>query len=126
MKKSLFYFAGISAIILSGCYKDKVDELYPGTGLFIPCDTTSTISYTTHIKPIMEDFCYSCHSGSHPSSGFNIESYESLRSYALTNNQLIGRLEGLGNWNQMPQNFQLDQCQLRQFELWVAEGAPNN
>ena len=125
MKKIIFLVV-LSAAAISGCYKDNVDELYPGAGLFTPCDTTSTMSYSTHIKPIMENYCYSCHSGNNPSSGFNIDTHAALQHYALTNNELIGRLENLGTWNQMPQNFSLDPCQLRQFELWVAAGAPNN
>lgn len=125
MKKFLC-LAGFSAIVLTACYKDNVDELYPGNGLFTPCDTTSTMSYATHIVPIMENYCYSCHSGSNPSSGFRIDNYTALRHYALTNGELVGRIRGSGSWNQMPQNFSLDECQLRQIEIWVAAGAPNN
>ncbi len=125
MRKIFLVFLLFSTLF-TACYKDKLSELYVGADLFTPCDTVSTVSYSNHILPLMENYCFSCHSGTAPSSSFRIDTHASLQQYALTNNELLGHLEGSGGWSQMPQNFQLNQCQIRQFEIWIADGALNN
>jgi hypothetical protein len=94
-------------------------------GLFTPCDTTSVITYSNHIKPLMENFCYSCHSGPNPSSGFRIDTYAALHPYAASG-ELLGRIHADPGWNRMPESFPLERCQVAQFELWVAGGALDN
>lgn len=123
--KKLIFLTGFAALMLTACYRDSVEELYPHADLFSQCDTTSTITYSGHITTLMQNYCYSCHSGSNPSSGFSIDSYNELQPYALSG-ELIGRIHGDPGYNRMPPTFPLDQCQIRTFELWVNAGAPNN
>jgi hypothetical protein len=124
MKKFIFLFS-FAVILFTACYRDNVEELYPGAGLFTPCDTTSVMTYSTHITTLMQNYCYSCHSGSSPSSGFRIDTYSALQPYAASG-ELMARLHGDPGWNRMPESFPLEPCQIRQFELWVNAGAPNN
>jgi hypothetical protein len=123
--KKLIFFIGFTALMFSACYRDNVEELYPGAGLFTECDTTSVITYSGHITTLMQNYCYSCHSGGTPSSGVRIDTYAALQPYAASG-ELMGRLHGLPGWDRMPPTFPLEPCQLRQFELWVNAGAPNN
>lgn len=124
MKKVIF-FTGFITLLFTACYRDNVEELYPGSDLFNQCDTSAAISYSTHIVPLMQNFCYSCHSGGTPSSGFRIDTHAALQTYAASG-ELINRIHGTNGFNRMPPSFPLDQCQMRQFELWVNAGAPNN
>lgn len=41
--------------------------------------TIEEVSYETHIKPIMENYCTSCHSGEYPEGGLWLETYEQVR-----------------------------------------------
>ncbi|CAN5782304.1 hypothetical protein BH11BAC7_BH11BAC7_17420 [soil metagenome] len=124
MKKLILFF-GLTTLMFTACYKDTVEELYPGAGLFDQCDTTSVITYSGHITTLMQNYCYSCHSGGTPSSGFRIDTYTALQPYAASG-ELINRIHGTNGFNRMPPSFPLDPCQMRQFELWVNAGAPNN
>jgi hypothetical protein len=123
--KKLIVFGFIAACIFTACYRDNVEELNPGAGLFTPCDTTSTVTYSHQITTLMQNYCYSCHSGSNPSSGFRIDTYQALQPYALSG-ELMARIHGDPGWNRMPQSFPLDECGQREFELWVNAGALNN
>jgi hypothetical protein len=125
MKKILFLFSILGFTFIAGCYYDNVEELYPGAGLFETCDTSSNVSYTNHIVPIMQNYCYSCHSGATPVSGQNLESHASLQSWALSGD-LEGNVYHQSGFNAMPPSFQLDSCRMKQFHNWIAAGAPNN
>jgi hypothetical protein len=125
--KKLFFIAVLAVTGTAGCYYDNVEELNLGSGLFDNCDTVSTISYSTHIVPTMQNFCYSCHSGSSPSSGYRLDTHADLQLRALDpNNVLLGNINHAAGFNPMPPTFKMDECRIRQFELWVAAGAPNN
>lgn len=119
----------VAALILSalfcGCFYDKKSELYPGDGLTNACDTISTMSYANHIAPILSSFCLSCHSGSFPSGNVLLDNYASVNTYAGSG-QLLGTINHISPYSLMPPTAPLNQCQLRQIELWVNAGAPNN
>ena len=123
--KKIILLSGFAAIVFTACYKDNVEELNPGMGLFTPCDTTSVMTYSTNITTLMQNYCYSCHSGATPSSGFRIDTYAALQPYAASG-ELMSRLHGEPGWGRMPESFPLEPCQIRQFELWVEAGYLNN
>jgi hypothetical protein len=124
MKKYIIT-AFISALVFAGCYYDNVEEIYPGAGLFTVCDTTANITYSGHIRPLMENYCFSCHSGASPTSGYALDSYEALAPYAATG-ELEGNVFHSPGFNPMPPSFQLDSCLMNQFHNWIANGYPNN
>ena len=39
-------------------------------------------TYTTHIEPIIKNYCYSCHSGVYPKRGLDLTSYKDVRIQA--------------------------------------------
>jgi hypothetical protein len=123
MKK--FFIVLIASAGLAGCYYDNMDEVYPGAGLFQPCDTTSVISYNTHIVPIMQNNCVSCHSGSGANGGVTLDNYQGVYDVA-TNTALIGVTWHEALYTPMPPNYQIDSCSLVQLKKWVDAGAPNN
>ncbi len=123
MKKILLPLSLVA--LMSSCYYDNVDDVYPGAGLFTVCDSTSTQSYATHITPILVNYCYSCHSGSNPAGSIALDNYSGVAQVASTG-QLVGAIYHLNNFTPMPNGLQLDSCNMKQIKKWVDAGAPNN
>ncbi|MCX6311263.1 MAG: hypothetical protein NT084_06445 [Bacteroidetes bacterium] len=126
--KKLFFLAAISACVFTSCYKDKLDEIYPGIGLFTPCDSTAHPSYSTHIAPIVQNFCIGCHSSSNPNGGANLSTYSGVFPWTAngTSSVLVGASWHKPGFHPMPPGYQLDSCQLRQIYNWCLDGSPNN
>lgn len=90
------------------------------------CDTLS-VTYSGTIVPIVQARCRSCHSGGSPSGGLDLTQWSTMNTIAMD-----GRLEGsvrhLGDpYAPMPPSGpQLSACRIRQIQLWIGQGAPNN
>lgn len=116
--------SGLFIFILSSCYKDNFRERHPVK--VSDCDTTSTMSYSTHIKPILDNNCTNnCHNG--VGSGHSLTSWASVNADAVS-----GALYGSVSWNgsaqQMPQGAanKIASCDITKIKKWAAAGAPNN
>ena len=123
MKKILLPLSLVA--LFSSCYYDNMDEVYPYAGLFTVCDTTSVTSYATHIMPILQNNCYSCHSGSNVSGGVTLDTYTGVSS-AAGNGSLTGSVYHNVGFTAMPPNLQIDSCSMKQIKKWVDAGHPNN
>jgi hypothetical protein len=88
------------------------------------CDTLSTVTFSGVIWPLAEKSCKGCHSGASPSGGVSITGYQDLKNLA-SSGSLIKALNGAGV-PKMPPAGSFSQCRIRQFELWVTDGALNN
>ncbi len=113
------------ALFIGGCYNDNMDEVYPGAGLFVPCDTTSVTSYITHVRPILDNNCVSCHTGSGANADVHLDTYDGVREVAI-NTRMYGATWHQQLYTPMPPNYQLDSCSLVQIKKWIDAGAPNN
>lgn len=122
MQKTIFIL--FIPVLFSACYYDKKSELFPGSGLNA-CDTLSTITYSRHVSAILSSYCYACHSGPTPTAQVDLTTWASVSVY-VNNGQLIGTVKHLTGFNQMPPSGPIDRCKIRQIELWVNAGAPNN
>ena len=120
--KSLLFFSVLTAfILLSGCYYDNEEELYPTN----TCKTDD-MSYTGDVLPILEDNCYSCHSQASNQGGVTLEGYDNLKIY-VDNGKLIGAIKHEDGFAAMPQGApQLGECQIAKIEAWVDQGASDN
>jgi hypothetical protein len=127
MKKIIFPSLLI-IFLVAGCYKDKMSELYPEAGLFVPCDTTHTPSYQHDIAPLLQNYCVGCHSTSSPTGGADFTTYAGVFPWAsdAQPSKLEGSALHLHGFNPMPPSFTLDSCQLNMISYWCANGAPNN
>lgn len=125
MKKiySLLIFLALGFV--SGCYYDNMDDVYPGAGLFAPCDTTSVMSYQQHIVPIIQNNCINCHTGSSANAGVQLDTYSGVYD-AASNGLIVGATWHEATYTPMPPNYQLDSCSLVQIKKWVLAGSPNN
>jgi len=101
----------LMALLLSGCYYDVAEELYPISG---SCDTT-VYSYTGFVQPLIASQCLGCHP--------NFNSYNEVKSRAGMINDRINRDVNAAGF--MPKNAsKLDACSLQKFKLWIDNGFP--
>ena len=125
MKKILviiFIFTFI--IFIEGCSYDKAEQVYPINGN--ACDTTS-MTYTTNVQPIIQNYCYSCHAGTAPSGGgIVLDSYAGVKNFAAGGGSLIDRITSTDPSVQMPRGGpKLSDCDISKIKAWVNAGTPN-
>jgi hypothetical protein len=88
------------------------------------CDTTN-VTYETSIRPIIQNKCLGCHSGSAASGGLNFSSHTVLQNVAL-DGRLVGAITHAAGFVPMPQGGKLPECDIEKIVMWVEDGAPNN
>ncbi len=88
------------------------------------CDTINTVTYSATIWPVVNTYCTGCHSGTTPGGGVRLENYANV-SAIVESGILMDALRGNGV-PKMPPAGSLSTCRIRQFELWINTGYPNN
>jgi len=125
MRRQKFIFlAGIPIILLVAviaCENNNELDLYGVT----PCDTTD-ITWDNTIAEILEQNCVECHG---PDIHYNDVRHDSYESELIVVND--GRLRGVVNHQPgfIPMPFdrpQLPDCELKQINIWLDNGAPEN
>lgn len=90
------------------------------------CDTSGTISFTSQIKPVIDNYCVSCHNSSVISGGVNLNGYAQVSLYASTIRNgtpvLVGVINQITGFKAMPPSIKLDACTIRTIELWIDQG----
>jgi|SRR5688572_15659285 len=109
--------------ILSGCYYDVEEELYPES--FNSCDTAN-VTYNQTVRPILDLNCMSCHSQLSQQGGIVLETYSNVISY-VNSGQLLGAINHEQGFSPMPQGTaKLSDCNILKIEKWVQSGSPDN
>jgi hypothetical protein len=125
MKK--IFFAGVAFILvvfISSCYYDKEQLLYGGGNTV--CDTTGTISYSQKVIPLLQQYCYSCHSGNFPSGNILMGTYTTDKAIALSG-KLFGCIDYKPGYIPMPQGQpKMSSCQIATIKKWIDNGVLNN
>lgn len=125
MKKYISIILIFTAVAagLSSCYYDKGDYLYAGAAV---CDTATAVSYTKNVVPLLQQQCYSCHSGGSPSGGITMGTYAADKAIAV-NGKLYGSISFASGFSPMPQGApKMSTCQLATIKKWIDSGSPNN
>ena len=109
-------------LVLSGCYFDKEDQLYPmsTTG----CDTTN-VTYTATIKPILDNSCAisGCLDAQTKSFGHDLSSYNG--SVASSQGRLLGAINQQNGFIAMPKGMaKLSDCDISKITAWINAGTP--
>jgi len=87
------------------------------------CDSTN-VTYTKSIQPIINMWCLSCHSGSNPSNGLSLETYDQVVACA-NSGRLMGALRHELGYFAMPQGgTSLSTCEINLFQKWINIGKP--
>lgn len=114
-----------SLAILTGCYNDNREDLYPTTGS--TCNTTN-VTYSGTVSTIMATSCAlpSCHNTVASASGYDLSNYAGVKR-AVDNARLLGVINHQTGYSPMPRNQgKMAQCSIDQITSWVNAGAPNN
>ena len=86
------------------------------------CDTTN-VTYFMIIKPIIENNCTGCHSGSSLGGGIAISNYTELKAVA-SDGSLLGTIEHKSGYSPMPKNqVKLDDCTINIISAWINQGS---
>lgn len=117
MQKLFFPFL---AVLLISCRNDHLPDPAPA------CDSSS-VTYSATIRPLLQQKCFSCHSGAVLSGGVDLGYYNNVKYYA-DEGSLWSVTCRNGNYPPMPPDAgsRLDECQLGKLKKWIREGAPNN
>jgi hypothetical protein len=116
------------AMASGGCYYDNEETLYPPQG----CDTVN-VKYSDQVNAIFVNKCFDCHSNNNAAlygDDQSWEGYANVYDYLVVPNQKLYFLQAINhdiNATPMPKNRpKLSDCEIRTFELWIADGFPNN
>src|SRR5215467_14667306 len=125
MKKTFYYLTcaiiGVIFFALS-CTKKNVDQ-FPGGNT---CDTTS-VSFQTDVLPIIETYCYPCHTNANKafSNGIVLEGYDNFKGWAQSA-YLLGDINHSPGFNGMPYGKpKLSDCNINKITAWINQGFHN-
>jgi hypothetical protein len=122
--KLILYIILSMAFLVTGCYYDKEDLLYPAPNA--NCDTIAIISYAQHVSPLLIQKCSGCHSQGNASGGIAMGTH-SLDNVIALNGKLLGTIEHKPGYNPMPQGLaRLNTCEIAIIKKWIDNGAVNN
>lgn len=88
------------------------------------CDTTN-VKFSSHILPVVQQFCGSCHAASNPIGGISLTNYAQIQN-AVQSRNLLKNVQHAPGFIAMPPGGKLPDCEIKKFEIWIAAGAPNN
>ena len=75
---------------------------------------------------MIQNKCQGCHSGTNAQGGIDLSTYTLLKA-KVTDGKLWGSINQLPGYSAMPKNgTKLSDCEIKQFQKWIAAGAPNN
>ena len=80
------------------------------------------VSYSNDIRPIVNNFCTTCHAGENPEGEFVLTDYESVRRHT-EKGDLLKRINDAVD--PMPQNGLMPKYMRRLFQTWANDGYPN-
>ena len=109
-------------MLLSGCYYDNREDLYPTN---VACDT-SAVTYSGSVLSIIQNNCYGCHGSGNTLGNVNLDGYTNLKAYA-DNGKLAGVINHSPGFSPMPQGGnKLSSCNISTIEKWISDGSPDN
>lgn len=102
-----------------------------------PCNLPATVSYQTHVLPILTQNCYTCHNAKNyqlsTAGTFNMEDFTQVQFYANPANgrnnvsYLVGNIRHDAGFVAMPYGGgKLSDCDIATIKAWVDAGALNN
>jgi hypothetical protein len=88
------------------------------------CNTNS-VSYSSHIKGIMERHCVSCHGSVQAYENIRLDSYEEVLTYAQSG-ALTGSIMHEPGYEPMPTaDLKIPECEIELIKIWIDEGMSN-
>ncbi len=114
----------IVLLVLSACYYDNEQDLYP-VDPNSTCDTLN-VTYSGAIVPVLQAQCNGCHSGAVPAGGIKTDNYTDVKAL-VDNGKLMGSIKQTAGYSPMPKGGnKLSDCDISKFDIWIKNGALNN
>jgi|APGre2960657444_1045066.scaffolds.fasta_scaffold37792_2 cytochrome c553 len=113
--KTHIQFILIAGIGFASCSKDKTNQV----NLSNEACTSSTISYSKEIAPIMSANCISCHDSGNQNGNVNLSSFE------MVNKNATKALTAIKNGT-MPPNGKMEDSLIIKLNCWISQGKKNN
>lgn len=89
------------------------------------CDS-SQFKFAANVKPLIDNVCKGCHSGTFPSGGIALTNYGEIKAQA-DNGKLVGSISFQQGYKAMPDGGpKMSDCKVAVIRKWVQAGAPNN
>lgn len=89
------------------------------------CDSNQ-FKFAANVKPIIDNVCKGCHSGTFPSGGIALTNYNEIKTQA-DNGKLVGTISFQTGYKAMPDGGpKMPDCKIAVIRKWVLAGAPNN
>lgn len=111
--------------ILTGCYYDSEERLYPN--LSDPCEDT-TVTFSGTVTQILQP-CLSCHSnaaaGAGEGRGIKLENYADVLK-VIQSGQLMSAVRHESDFPMPPGGGKLPDCEISQLQKWIDNQTPNN
>jgi mono/diheme cytochrome c family protein len=126
MRTFIFTLLITCIALVSSCYYDKEDLLYGSAANGVCTDSTGTVSYTQKVVPMLQQYCYSCHTGSFPSGNALMGTYIADKAMAQ-NGTLYGTINHSTGFSPMPKGMpKMTACQISTIKKWIDAGMINN
>lgn len=116
MKKILFATILLSFVVLSGCYYDKEEELYPNSTNNTDCN--APLTYNTGIKTLINSNCAT--SGCHIAGGISPD----LSNYTLLKASISSVKNRAIDVKNMPSPSGMSACNITKLDNWIKAGTP--
>lgn len=89
------------------------------------CDTTA-VTFTGNVVPVLQKYCYGCHSSSNSSGGIDLTNFNQL-TLLIGKGSLLGSIRHEAGYIPMPQGGnKLSNCEIATFKIWIDDGTQNN
>lgn len=113
----------ITALITTGCYYDKEEELYGHNGA---CNTEG-VTYSVTVSGLLNSYgCLGCHAGPAPDGNINLQGHTNVAA-AARSGRLYGSINHMPGFQPMPQGSnKMSSCDISRIKAWIDAGAPNN
>ncbi len=87
---------------------------------------TAGMSWSQHIRPVIQNNCLGCHSSPAPGAGLNFSTHAGVTA-AIPNGRLFGAVNHQSGFVAMPLgSAKMPACVVQQIKSWIDDGAPNN
>ena len=120
------FMTAIIALVVSACYYDNEEHLYPDPIGPSGCDTTN-ITYSETVVPLLNTHCNGCHNpDSFFGAGIVLNSYDDLMVF-VENGKFWGSINHKPGYSPMPKGgAKLSACNLLKIKKWIEDDALNN
>jgi hypothetical protein len=121
MRATIIFLFTLALLLSNGCYYDNAEELYPNSF----CDTTN-VTYSNTIEPIVMAKC--AIPGCHVAGGGGNWDFTVFENVAakVADGRFLASVKRAPGVAAMPPDAVLPPCEVRQIEIWIDSGAPNN